>query len=119
MGITNIAAADALYGTWKTSSDNKGNFGYIRFDGCGLKICGTLVKAFDVTGANADSDDIGKMIVWDMVAKGDGAYDGGRIWAADRDKTYRSKMVLDGDELRVKGCILMVCLDGGAWTRVD
>ena len=50
---------------------------------------------------------------------GGGAYSGGKVYSPDRDKTYRSKMILKGNNLNIKGCILGICRDGGSWTRVD
>jgi len=53
-----------------------------------------------------------------MVNKGKGKYSGGKIWSPDRDKTYDSKLELHGDQLKVSGCVLFLCRDGGTWTRV-
>jgi len=118
-GLAGMAAADPVDGTWKTAPDDNGNFGHIQVGACGSKICGTLVKSFDSSGAEIPSENNGKKIVWDMVAQGDGAYGGGKIWAPDRDKTYKSKMTLNGNKLAVEGCVLVVCRDGGTWTRVN
>ena len=85
---------------------------------CGAAICGTLVKAFDGAGKEIDSPNIGKKIVWDMVAYPGGVYDDGKIWSPDRDKTYSSDMTLTGDSLSVRGCVLGICRDGGTWSRV-
>lgn len=112
------AWAEPVFGTWKTTPDDNGNFGYIEIAACGEKICGTLVKSFDSSGAEIASENIGRQIVWDMSSKGNGAYGGGRIWAPDRDKTYKSRMTLSGDILAVQGCVLVVCRDGGKWQRV-
>ncbi|AWB50218.1 DUF2147 domain-containing protein [Gemmobacter aquarius] len=111
-------AADPVEGVWKTSPDDNGHYGQIEVKPCGAAFCGTLVRAFDQTGAEVESPNIGKQIIWDMVAEGDGFYDGGMIWSPDRDKTYKSKMTLTGDGLAVEGCVLFVCRDGGAWARV-
>ena len=113
------AAADPVYGTWKTAPDDNGDFGHIQVGACGAKICGTLVKSFDSSGAETQSTNIGKKIIWDMVASGDGAYGGGKIWSPDRDKTYKSKMQLNGSNLSVEGCVMMICRDGGTWSRVN
>lgn len=112
------AAADPVEGLWKTRPDDNGNFGQVQIVPCGARFCGTLVKAFDGTGAEIASPNIGKKIVWDMAAKGSGAYGDGKIWSPDRNKTYSSRMKLTGDTLAVSGCVMGLCRDGGSWTRV-
>lgn len=111
-------AADAVEGVWQTKPDDNGNFGHIEIKPCGAAFCGTLIKAFDSAGAEVESDNVGKQIVWDMMAMGDGTYEDGKVWSPDRDKTYNSYMVLEGDGLSVKGCVFGICRDGGTWTRV-
>ncbi len=111
-------AADPVEGTWKTKPDDNGNFGYVQIKPCGPAFCGTLIKAFDGSGKEIDSPNVGKKIVWDMVAYPDGLYDDGKIWSPDRDKTYSSDMQLSGNSLAVRGCVLGICRDGGTWTRV-
>jgi uncharacterized protein (DUF2147 family) len=113
------ALADPVEGTWKTKADDNGHFGWVQIEPCGPAFCGTLVKAFDETGAEIASPNIGKKIVWDMVAQGEGAYGDGKIWSPDRDKTYNSKMQLSGDALQVSGCVFGICRDGGTWGRVN
>ena len=65
-----------------------------------------------------DSPNIGRKIVWDMVAYADGLYDDGKIYSPDRDKTYNADMTLSGNSLSVRGCVLGICRDGGTWKRV-
>ena len=112
------AAADPIYGLWQTIPDDNGNFGHIEVQDCDGTICGVLMKSFDGSGKSIESDSIGKRIIWNMKAKGDGKYGGGKIWSPDRDKTYASKLELVGDMLKVSGCVFVVCRDGGTWTRV-
>jgi uncharacterized protein (DUF2147 family) len=118
--LASAALADPVEGLWKTKPDDNGNFGHVEIAPCGAKLCGILVKAFDGSGAEIDSPNIGRKIVWDMVANGDGTYGGGKVWAPDRDKTYKSKMKLDGSSLAVSGCVLggAICRDS-VWTRVN
>jgi uncharacterized protein (DUF2147 family) len=116
---TPALAADAVFGTWQTTKDDNGNYGHIEVKQCGSTICGELIKSFNSDGSQGIQDNIGKNIIWDMVNQGDGAYGGGQIWAPDRDKTYKSKMQLNGDKLSVEGCVLIFCRDGGTWTRVN
>jgi uncharacterized protein (DUF2147 family) len=113
------ALADPVEGVWKTKPDDNGNYGHVEVKPCGAAFCGVLVKAFDGAGKELDSPNVGKRIIWDMVAYGDGAYDDGKVWSPDRDKTYNSEMQLSGNTLAVKGCVLGICRDGGTWTRVQ
>ena len=112
-------AGDPVEGIWKTKSDDNGNFGYVEIKPCGPAFCGILIKSFDKAGAALDSPNVGKRIVWDMVAYPDGLYDDGQIWSPDRDKTYNSDMTLTGNSLAVRGCVFGICRDGGTWTRVQ
>jgi uncharacterized protein (DUF2147 family) len=114
-----VVLADPVEGTWKTRADDNGHFGWVQIARCGPAFCGTLVKAFDDTGAEVASPNIGRKIVWDMVPQGGGAYGDGKIWSPDRDKTYTSKLQLTGDTLQVSGCVFGICRDGGRWARVD
>lgn len=113
------AFADPIEGTWKTKPDDNGNFGHVKVVPCGAAYCGTLVKSFDKAGKPLASDNIGKKIIWDMVAKGNGAYGDGKVWSPDRNKTYNSKLKLNGNSLSVSGCVLGICRDGGTWQRLN
>lgn len=111
-------AADPIEGLWKTAPQDDGAFGFVQIAPCGPAFCGTLVRGVSGAGEVAMSGgDIGKQIVWDMIADGHGAYSGGKIWSPDRDQTYSSKMQLTGDSLAVSGCVLGICRDGGTWLR--
>lgn len=114
------ALADPVEGLWQTAPDDNGKSGYVQIAPCGDSLCGTLVKSFDKEGKPFASPNIGKKIIWDMQAQGDGAYGGGKVWAPDRNKTYASKMQLTGDSLAISGCVMggFICRSGGTWTRV-
>lgn len=116
--IATPAWADDVYGLWQTTPDDNGNYGHIKVEQCGAKICGTLVKSFNPDGSISKSENVGKKIIWDMTNKGNGQYAGGKIWSPDRNKTYKSKMNLKGNVLAVKGCVGPICRDGGKWSRV-
>jgi uncharacterized protein (DUF2147 family) len=113
-------AADPVEGVWKTAPQDDGGYGFIQIAPCGPAFCGTLIKGVNGAGEVATTGgDIGKLIIWDMTAQGDGLYGGGKIWAPDRDKTYNSKMQLTGDSLAVSGCVFGICRDGGTWVRAN
>lgn len=118
MFAASIAMADPVEGIWQTKKDDNGNFGHIEVKPCGPAFCGVLIKSFDSAGAPIDSPNIGRKIVWDMVAYADGLYDDGKVYSPDRDKTYNADMTLTGDKLAVRGCVLGICRDGGSWSRV-
>ncbi len=119
-GFAAPALADPVEGIWKTQPGDEGSFAHVRIEPCGQKICGYIHRTFDASGKEAKSDNIGKRMIWDMTPRGNGAYAGGKIWAPDRDKTYKSKMQLSGNNLKVSGCVLggMICR-GQTWTRVQ
>ena len=116
--MAGMALADPVEGVWQTRKDDNGNFGHVQVKPCGPAFCGTLITAFDGNGKQIESPNVGKRIVWDMVAYPGGLYDDGKIWSPDRDKTYNGDMTLAGDSLSVRGCVLGICRDGGTWKRV-
>jgi len=115
---TGAAFADPILGTWKTQPGDDGNYGLVTISQCGSQICGVLGQGFDSAGNKVDSPNIGRQMIWDMKADGGGKYSGGKIWAPDRDKTYKSKMTLSGNSLKVSGCVAVICRSQN-WTRVD
>lgn len=112
------ALADPIVGTWQTIKDDNGNYGNIEVSECGSKICGVLVQSFDSAGKPFKSSNQGRKLIWDMKNMGGGRYGGGKVYSPDRDKTYNGKLVLSGDSLDVKGCVLGICRSGGKWKRV-
>ena len=106
--------ADNVFGTWKSEPGDTGGYITVKIQACGGKICGTILE---VVG-NKNKDPEGKMIIKEMIAKGGGKYSGGTIWAPDTNKTYKSKMKLNGDNLVVKGCVAFICR-GQDWSRLD
>jgi uncharacterized protein (DUF2147 family) len=108
------AWAEPATGTWKTETGDSGAYLHVDIAPCGANLCGTISKVVN----SADGSSLGKAIIWDMKSNGNGRYSGGKIWAPDTDKTYRSKMTLDGDTLKVSGCVGPICR-GQDWARLD
>ena len=100
-----FAFADDAFGSWKSTPNDEGNFLIMELSACGAKICGTIT---DVSSGGNQSV-IGRQMIWDMEARGGGKYRGGKIWAADTDKTYRAKMALSGNTLSTSGCVGPIC----------
>ena len=110
-------AADPLEGDWRTAVDDNGNSGIVRVQPCGDALCGTLVKAYDAAGKEWKSPNLGRQILSQTVSKGNGNYTG-RVFSPDRGKTYNSKLKMNGSALKVSGCVLGICRDGGVWQKV-
>lgn len=107
------AIADPVEGIWRTQEGENGGYAHVKVSPCGDKICGEIVKILN----NSDTTDVGRKIIWDMSASGGGKYSGGKIFAPDNGKTYKSKMALSGDALKVSGCVLGICRSQ-TWKRV-
>ena len=112
-----IAQADGIDGVFQTQANDDGNVGMVQFYDCGGKYCGRLVKSFDGSGKEVASQHTGKNIVAGMTDTGGGSFSGGTIWDPGADKTYKSKMSLDGRTLSVSGCVAVFCKTQ-KWTRV-
>ena len=118
VALAGAASADPVLGLYKTQPGDNGRFAHVEIYQCGANICGVMRQAFNGSGQAIESDAIGKRMIWDMTADGIGNYTGGKIWAPDRDKVYKSKMALSGSNLSVSGCVLVVCREQN-WTRVN
>ncbi len=112
------AAADPVLGTYQTQPGDTGNYAHVEIYQCEANICGVIRKAFDGAGKQIKSDTVGKRMIWDMKAQGNGKYSKGKIWAPDRNKTYSSKMELAGATLKVSGCVVGICRSQN-WKRVN
>ena len=113
------AMADPAVGLWQTERNDDGNLAHVEVAPCGAKLCGTMVRAFGADNQPISSPSTGRNLVWDMEPRGDGAYADGRIWDPGSDRTYRSRMKLDGDRLEVSGCVAggLLCRSQ-TWIRV-
>ena len=121
VAMTGAVLADDLMGDWRTAPDDNGNTGIIRIVQCGTSLCGTLVQAFDASGATMQSDNVGRQIIWDTNPTTTSGEYVGRLYAPDRDREYRSRLQLSGDTLTVSGCVMggAICREGGRWQRVN
>ncbi|MBF9059659.1 DUF2147 domain-containing protein [Rhodobacterales bacterium HKCCSP123] len=121
MAMAGTALADDLIGDWRTAADDNGNTGIIRITQCGASLCGTLVQAFDGSGASMQTDNIGRQIIWDTNPTGTAGEYRGMLYSPDRDRNYRSRLQLSGTSLSVSGCVMggAVCREGGVWRRAN
>ena len=127
--ISNFSLAETLSGYFKTETSETGGYLIVEMGLCenNKKLtCGKIVEAeWDDNGSKiTDYEHLNKLIVWDMISKGDGQYANGKIWdpSSNNDdgskKIYNSKMSLSGNTLSVSGCILIFC-KAQNWTKVN
>jgi uncharacterized protein (DUF2147 family) len=111
------AFADPVEGIWQTEVDD-GAFAHVTIKPCASAFCGTITDSFKEDGSAYDSPNKGKKIVIDMVAQGDGTYDGS-VFRPSNGKTYVGSIALSGDKLRLSGCVMggLICAKQN-WTRV-
>ncbi len=118
MATAGTSLAEPLLGTWRTAPQDDGTMGHVRIAPCGAALCGTLVFSLDPAGKEVANPENGMLILTETRATGGGEYRG-KIYAPDRDQTYASRLLLEGDSLKVSGCVLGICRDGGRWRRVE
>lgn len=113
MVLPGIANAAALTGVYQTEPGDSGGFLHVGMAPCAddaALTCGTILRAYTADGSQDNAyEHLGKAIVWAMEDRGNGSWGSGKIWAPDRDKTYDSKMALNGKILQVKGCVAFIC----------
>ncbi len=110
------AWADPIEGTWKTEPDD-GSYALVGLKPCGANICGTIDRTFNENG-EYQSPNIGKRLVIDMAPQGDGRYQG-KVWRPSNNKIYMGKMALNGNSLKLSGCVAggLLC-SNQTWNRV-
>jgi len=116
LGSAGGLRADPLVGLWLTQPDFKGQVAHVRAEPCGQGLCGTIIRAFDRSGAAVSTPNVGRRIFWDVQAVNTGEYRG-TGWLPLRDRTFKAKLRLAQDALTVSGCIGPIC-QNQVWTRV-
>jgi uncharacterized protein (DUF2147 family) len=113
--VAGQALAQDAGGLWKTQVSDTGSYLHVAVGPCGDdagKTCGIITEAFNTEA----KDLVGKAIIMGMAPDGPSKWDDGKIWAPDDDKTYSANMALEGEVLKVEGCVLFFCR-GQDWTR--
>lgn len=117
ISMAGAAWTDPAEGTWQTEPDD-GAYALVVIAPCGAAFCGTISRTFNASG-EYKSPNLGRQIVIDMVAAGDGSY-AGQVWRPSNDKIYIGKMDVSGDQLRLRGCVAggLFCASQN-WVRVQ
>jgi uncharacterized protein (DUF2147 family) len=122
--FANTSAAAEVTGRWMTASG-----GVVQIDPCGSSVCGRIVSAPELV-AKPDQTDVrnkdpaervrrlrGLLILSGFHQSGD-AWAGGWIYDPHAGSTYKSTMEpLDGQTLKVTGCVAGLLCQSQTWTR--
>ena len=73
-------AKDSIVGVWQTEPDRKELTSHIEVAPCGTGYCGRVLRAFDPTGAEVTTRNIGRMLFWDMKPQDNGTFGGGAAY---------------------------------------
>ena len=120
LAASSLALADGANGVWQTEANDDGGYLEVTIGPCesdAKLTCGTISNAYSKDGPDPGYKNIGKLMIKDMQQHDENSYAGGTIWDPEKDKVYKSKMKVNGDELDVDGCISFVCI-GEDWKRV-
>ncbi len=117
VAMTSAAGADPLEGIWQTEPDD-GAYAHVQIAPCGANFCGVISRTFK-DGSEYASPNKGKTLVIDMAPEGGGQYKG-QVWRPSNDKIYLGKIALDGDRMRLSGCVAggLIC-SKQTWARVQ
>ncbi|MES0823950.1 DUF2147 domain-containing protein [Ruegeria sp. SCP11] len=116
--IPAFAVADPIVGVWKTEPDRKNLTSHIKISACGDKFCGKIQSAYDQSGKEVNTPNIGKRLFWGVASKGGGKYGGGDFWIPVVNVDVEPQMTLSGNSLTVRGCENAIC-GHQTWTRLS
>ncbi|UYV36030.1 DUF2147 domain-containing protein [Rhodobacteraceae bacterium D3-12] len=108
--------ADKAEGLWLTGPDKKGQVGHVKLAPCGASLCGTVIKAFDKSGKDVITQNVGKRVIWDVKPTGGGDYSG-RMLVSQLKATVDGVFHVAGNKMTVKGCVKKLC-QSQVWTRL-
>jgi len=112
------AFADPLEGVWVTEEDRKKLISHIQISACGDKFCAKILSAYDTSGKEVQTPNIGKQLFWDVASEGGGKYGGGDMHVPLINVDVAPQITLVGDSLTIRGCEHAVC-GKQIWTRLN
>jgi len=111
-------AKDSIVGIWQTQPDRKDLTSHIEVAPCGAGYCGRVLRAFDPSGAEVTTRNIGRMLFWDMKQQDNGTFGGGAAYVPILNVTTSNvALTLSGEQLEVKGRVGLM-RGTQVWTRL-
>lgn len=110
------ALAEPAAGVWQTEADGKGQTALVVSQPCGDALCGTITEVMNSDGQKIEHRNVGRRIFWNVQPVSPGVYEG-RAFVPAFGAEYAAKMTLQGDKMKVGGCLGPIC-KSQTWTRV-
>lgn len=110
-----VMAMAGVEGVWQTEPNDEGVSGLVQISACGDAYCGVMI------GNTAGTDKYQGVSIIAGMSSSDGVnFSGGTITDPTKNKQYDAKMSLNGDVLKVSGCVLggVIC-DAQNWMRAQ
>ncbi len=79
------ALAQDATGLWRSEATEEGTI-EVKIAPCGTALCGTILRARDLAGAEQPYPHSGKQMIWDIVSDGPGQWSDGQIWDPRNDR---------------------------------
>ena len=117
------AYTENISGLFRTETSDKGGYLIVEMGPCQKNknlTCGVIKDALweDNSSKIDDYEHLNKPIVWGMKNISPGKFKKGKIWRPTDNKTFNSKMEVEGDNLKVSGCILLLC-SSQVWQKIN
>ena len=116
MSVSVSSLAAEPFGVWLTETGRTGAYLHVEVAPCkdnGTLLCGYIRETFETPHIEI----VGRPIFWDLEKVNETQWANGRVWDAENRRVYKAKVTLHQTELRVEGCLGMIC-DGQNWKRV-
>lgn len=111
------AAADPAEGIWITPPDRKNLTSYIEVRRCGDALCGRVLRAYDPSGREVMTRNVGKELFWGLRPQGGGTYGDGTAIVPLLNVKAKATARLTGNRMTVTGCKGRIC-DSQVWSRL-
>ena len=112
--LPGLADAQSPEGLWRTEAVKNGAYVDVRVAPCGEALCGVIEAAHNTKRTNL----VGEKLIEGMVPEGEDRWGSGTIVAPDTEKTYKGSMWMEGETLKVEGCVALLCRSQ-SWTRLE
>ena len=116
------AYTENISGLFRTETSDKGGYLIVEMGPCQKNknlTCGVIKDALweDNSSQIYYYEHLNKPIVWDMKNISPQEFKKGKIWKSIDNKTFNSKMEVEEVNLKVSGCILLLC-SSQVWQKI-